>query len=483
MDIEGFARARMNSNSQNLAINLNDLTNILSKRILEYKDMSDESSIIMAEAVIDEVKNTLKINEYQNPNDNNDGNLLKEIVAYPKANIGMGEMGIGSRGSGDFFVHRKIAEIVSSTQTDSFVDPTAQDDGGVVKVNTCNTTSSDRQNNNNKNNSGEDLYITTAVDGIHSRLSEYPFLGGFHVARASLRDVCVMGADPVAIISDIHLADDGDIGKLFDFTAGVATVSELIDVPIVAGSTLRVGGDMVLGDRLVSAVGSIGVSKYPPTARKRAESEDVILLTEGSGGGTITTTALYHGLFDIVWETMDINFIKAANALINDNLVKYIHAMTDVTNGGLRGDAHEIASTTGLGLDFDHESIREMVTPKVLNMLESLNIDPLGVSIDSLMLITDENTAKKVKKSVARAGVKISEIGTVNNSGVPKLFKSNGEIEELTPLFREAAYTKIKKLVGNTTPEEFELMKEKVQKAADEAITKKDKVVDFISNN
>ena len=53
-----------------------------------------------------------------------------------------------------------------------------------------------------------------------------------------------MGADPVAMLSDLHLADDGDVGKLFDFTAGVCAVSELVDVPLVAGSTLRVGGDM-----------------------------------------------------------------------------------------------------------------------------------------------------------------------------------------------------------------------------------------------
>ena len=65
-----------------------------------------------------------------------------------------------------------------------------------------------------------------------------------------------------------------------------------------------------MGDRLVSAVGAVGISKYPPTARKRAESGDVVLLTEGSGGGTITTTAIYHGMFDVVWETMDINFHK-----------------------------------------------------------------------------------------------------------------------------------------------------------------------------
>jgi hydrogenase expression/formation protein len=451
MDIEGFVRRRINNEDQET------ITEVLADRIMEFKDIPKDDAIAMAAAVIEEVQNTLKIQ-------NQDDEFLREIIDYNKAKVGMGEMGVGSRGAGDFFVHRKIAEIVSSTNTHSFINPTAQDDGGVIK-----TTSMEN-----------DVYITTAVDGIHSRLSEYPFLGGFHVARASLRDVCVMGADPVAIISDLHLADDGDVGKLFDFTAGVAAVSELIDVPIVAGSTLRVGGDMVLGDRLVSAVGSIGVSKYPPTARKRAEAGDIILLTEGSGGGTITTTALYHGLFDVVWETMDINFIKASEAIMRAGLLPKVHAMTDVTNGGLRGDAHEISTTTGLGLEFYQDKIREMINPKVLSMLESLDIDPLGVSVDSLMIVAPEDISVQVKEAISAVGVRITEIGQVDDSGIPRMIKEDGSTEELRPLFREAAYTKIKKLVGDTTPEDFEIMKDKVEKAALNAIKKKDKVVKSI---
>ena len=63
----------------------------------------------MAEAVIDEVKTTLELNSL-------DDDFLKEIVDIPKADVAMGKMGVGSRGAGDFFVHRKIAEIVSSTK-------------------------------------------------------------------------------------------------------------------------------------------------------------------------------------------------------------------------------------------------------------------------------------------------------------------------------------------------------------------------------
>lgn len=454
MDMEGYVRQRLDN------YNENDLKDLLSQRIREYKNISQDKSLLMAKSVIDEVRTTLDLK-------NSDDDFLKEITEVPKADIAMGEMGVGSRGAGDFFVHRKIAEIVSSTNTSSLVNPSEQDDGGVVKANSPN----------------DELYITTAVDGIHSRLSEYPFLGGFHVTRATLRDICVMGADPVSILSDVHLADDGDVGKIFDFTAGVAAVSELVDVPIVAGSTLRVGGDMVLGDRFVSAVGSVGVSNYPPTARKGATDGDIILLTEGSGGGTITTTALYNGFFDVIWDTLNVNFVQASHALFEADLIKDIHAMTDVTNGGLRGDAHEISNTTGVGLEFYGEEIRRMVAPNVLDMLEKLDIDPLGVSTDSLMLIVPPEIVDDVKNAVSRAGVDISEIGIVNTSGEPILIKEDGNSEKLVPLFREAAYTKIKKLVGETTPEDFEIMKEKVQKASDNAIRKKEKVINHIRGN
>ncbi len=452
MDIEGFTRQRIENTDEKT------LETILAERIKEYKNVSDEYSQVMAQTVIEEVKNTLKVK-------NTDDEFLNDIIDYPKSEISMGKMGVGSRGAGDFFTHRKIAEIVASANIESLVNSEAQDDGGVVKVNT-----------------NEDIYVTTAVDGIHSRLSEYPFLGGFHVTRATLRDVCVMGANPIAILSDLHLADDGDVGKLFDFTAGVVAVSELIDTPLVAGSTLRVGGDMVIGDRLVSAVGSVGVSKYPPTARKGASKDDIILMTEGCGGGTITTTALYNGYFDVVWDTLDIGFIKAFNALYDADLIKNIHAMTDVTNGGLRGDAHEISSITGMGLEFYEEKLRKTVHPNVLNMLEQLNIDFLGVSTDSLMLVAPPEVSQEIINTVKSSGVNIYEIGKVDTTGNPRILKNDGTEEKLEPLFREAAYTKIKKLKGETTPEDFEKMKEKVQKAADESIKKKDKVIEYINN-
>ena len=99
------------------------------------------------------------------------------------------------------------------------------------------------------------------------------------------------------------------------------------------------------------------------------------------------------------------------------------------------------------------------------------------------MLVVPPEIAEDIKKIVSDVGVYITEIGIVDGEGSPRLVKEDGEVDTLVPLFREAAYTKIKKLVGDTTPEDFEIMKDKVQKAATASIKKKERVIDYILSN
>ncbi|HII59743.1 TPA: hypothetical protein HA335_04060 [Methanocaldococcus jannaschii] len=444
MDLEGYVRRCLRKK-----IPENKIIEDGFKRILEIKeDVDEEFAKKFIKAILEEVKTTEKFREIDDEN-------LKTLLKYPKSGVTMGRMGVGSRGEGDFFVHREIARIVKSTKVKAYVSAEEQDDAGIVRA--------------------DAKYIVAAIDGTHSRLSDFPFLGGFHVTRAALRDIYVMGAEAVALISDVHLADDGDVGKIFDFTAGICAVSEAVNVPLIGGSTLRVGGDMVIGDRLVSAVGAIGVIKEgEPTARRNAEVGDVILMTEGSGGGTITTTALYYGWFDVIYETLNVDFIKACQNLIRSGLIKKIHAMTDVTNGGLRGDAYEISKTAKVSLIFDKEKVYKTINPKVLEMLEVLNIDPLGVSTDSLMIICPEEYADDIKKVTGAI-----EVGYVEEGEESYLVDGNKKIP-LKPMFRESAYTPVKKVVGERKPGDFEEMKEKVRRACDEAIKKKDFVVELL---
>ena len=322
-------------------------------------------------------------------------------------------------------------------------------------------------------------YITVTVDGMHSRLSDYPFLAGFHVTRAALRDVYVMGAKPVALLSDVHLADDGDVSKLFDHIAGIATVSELIGVPLITGSTLRIGGDMVIGDRLTGCVGAVGVSSKL-TPRKSARAGDVITTTEGAGGGTICSAALYYGRHEVVDETLNIKFLQASEALLLQDLT--IHAMTDVTNGGIRGDAKEISYTAGVKLVFEEERMRRLVNARVLEMLEALQIDYLGVSIDALLIIAPADEAQSISRTIRDAGVAVDEIGRVEE-GTGAELHVDGRITDFTPRFRESAYTPIKKAIGESAERDVAEMSGLVDLAARKAVEKKRRFVQRIRKN
>ncbi|WP_457555429.1 AIR synthase-related protein [Candidatus Pyrohabitans sp.] len=444
MDLEGFVRRRLLAGCDNA-----EAADALAERISEFKNWSREQRLRFAGAVVEEVRSSLGYLELE------DG-FLKELLGYASAGVSMGEFGVGSRGEGDFFVHRRLAQIVGSTS--AVIGPGEQDDAGVIK--------------------GEAGYITVAVDGMHSRLSEFPFLAGFHAARAALRDVCVMGSKPRALISDLHLADDGDVGKLFDFTAGVACVGELCSAPLIAGSTLRVGGDMVFGERLVASVAAVGTSDEPPKARRNAEPGDVILLTEGRGGGTVTTIAIYHRRYDVVKETLNVEFMKACEVLIRRGLLGEVHTMSDVTNGGVRGDAWEISRTAGRKLVFFEDELYRSINARVLRMLQELEIDPLGISTDSLMLILPEEAASRVKEAL-RGVAKVYEAGRVEVGRGVYIAADGGE-RELGRRFREAAYTKVKKVVGEEEPGDMEKMKRRIEEAAARAVRKKLAVKRFI---
>lgn len=435
MDVEEFVRRRKREGAAEETIRKS-----LRDHILRIKKVKPAYADAFAAAVIEEV--------------NNSEDLTGDVFSFTPAGVNMGEFGVGSRGTGDFYAHRHIAKIIGKTSASVGVDE--MDDAGAVP-------------------SGNGEFIVCTVDGMHSRLSEFPFLAGFHVTRATLRDAYVMGAKPVMLFSDIHVGDDGDVAKIFDYTAGITTVGEAMGVPLVSGSTLRIGGDMVLGSRLTGCVGAVGVASHL-TARKETAGGDVLLMTEGAGGGTIATAAIYSGMHEVVEETINLHFLQACETLIASPVLRQVHAMTDVTNGGLRGDIFEMAETAKCRILVEEEKVAGLVNPKVNAMLEELKIDFLGVSLDSLLIAAPPESADAILKVIRSAGVRATEIGRVEKGSPASVLIRNRKESDFAPRFRESAYTPVKKLV-DTEKRDFEEMKQGVDRASLAAIEKKKRVL------
>jgi hydrogenase expression/formation protein len=411
-----------------------------------------------ADAIIKEIENTESIPE----------GFVGYVCDFTKTGYSAGTSGLGCRGEGDFIVHRTLADIIGATS--AVVDAREQDDAGIVAA-----------------DSG---YISAAVDGMHSRLSHFPFLAGFHAARAAVRDVIVMGATPVAMLSDIHIANDGDVGKIMDYTAGASAVADLLGVPLIGGSTLRIGGDLVRGDRLTGCIAAIGTSKKQ-TARHNTVAGDELIMTEGCGGGTITTTALYHGYHNVLLETLNVKTILVGMKLNRSELLDKIHSMTDITNGGIRGDAREFGATAEVKVIISEKKVRELISAGVLAMLDELEIDPLGISTDAQLFSIAPEHSDELIGFLEANGLSAHRIGrTEEGSGVyiddtagdgSEALESTG-LAKLEPRSREAPYTPIKDVVDRNN-----IDTDGLQVALDEAKVsakdKKAKIIEWINSN
>ncbi|HMF31925.1 MAG TPA: AIR synthase-related protein, partial [Candidatus Lokiarchaeia archaeon] len=424
------------------------------------KDISEELATAFAEAVVSECE--MSAIPATDP-------VIQKILEVPEAGVTMGKQGVGCRGIGDFFVHKQLANI-AGTSTVPVLGPDSLDDAGVV------TPGEEMQDCK-----GSDMLIVTKMEGMHSRLSDFPFIAGFHVTRAALRDLYVKGARPVAITVDLHLGDDGDVGKLYDFMAGVSTVAELTRTPITAGSTLRIGGDMVIGTRLTGGIGAVGVATRL-LARRNILPGDAVIMTEGAGGGTIATTAIYSGNPDVCIETLNVKFLDACELILASELVQEIHTMCDVTNGGLRGDLYEIIYEAQTGVQINEGLVEDLINPQVLALLKQRGIDPFGVSLDALLLFAPQDVAQPIIDLLAQRSVKACQIGTVTDTGVV-IFESRDGETRVVPKFRESAYTKVKEVVGEEAPADATAIEERLKASLEAAKQKRTDILEYIQAN
>ncbi|MFX1375431.1 MAG: hypothetical protein ACFFA0_06445 [Promethearchaeota archaeon] len=155
-DLEGLTRRLMEKGFTREEIIIR-----LVNEYMDFKDIDKESATSLAEAIYEECKKS-DIKTVSDP-------FMRYLLDINKADVTIGKQGVGCRGSGDFFVHKLIAEL-SEIEKRAYLSPSSLDDAGAVRV------------SNIKGFRAEnDLLIVSKMEGIHSRLSDFPFLCGFHV--------------------------------------------------------------------------------------------------------------------------------------------------------------------------------------------------------------------------------------------------------------------------------------------------------------
>jgi len=164
-DLEGLTRNLMKKGYSD--------DDILKRVIQEYQDFKEidkDQAYKYAKAVLAECK----ASEIKNIKDS----FIRKLLDINRANVSVGKQGVGCRGAGDFFVHKLIAEL-SETKKKAYLSPSSLDDAGAIRLKDIRDFEGEPYEPNN-------LIIVSKMEGIHSRLSDFPFICGFHVISCNV---------------------------------------------------------------------------------------------------------------------------------------------------------------------------------------------------------------------------------------------------------------------------------------------------------
>ena len=184
-------------------------------------------------------------------------------------------------------------------------------------------------------------------------------------------------------------------------------------------------------------------------------------------------------MHDVVVETLNLKFLKAARTILAGDHLDHVHCMADVTNGGIRADLHEISAECGLGAVVRETAISRLVNPKVLAMLRQTGVDYLGVSLDSLLVFCSPPAAGAIVEDLGEAGVGADVVGEITREREIRLLRPGGS-SELMPRFRESPYTEIKRVVDSGKAPQIGAMEERLRQAAQEAGKRGQDVVEML---
>ncbi|MEM3341952.1 MAG: AIR synthase-related protein, partial [Thermoplasmata archaeon] len=240
-------------------------------------------------------------------------------------------------------------------------------------------------------------------------------------------------------------------------------------------------------------------------ARKNTCPGDILIAVQGAGGGTVTAAALFYGRHNYVRYTLDITALRTAIALMDapEEVKKYIHTVIDISNGGIRGDLHELAKASGCRLSVRRSDMDILLRRELRKMLEELEIDFLGISTGALLISVHPEGVPEIEKLLHKTGAHFKQIGKAdNNPGnsfkkrntkekterTEKTEKKRAELEitspavmmdgkPFLPMFREEAYTPIKKVVASRKAPEIEQLKKRISDAYKVSLHKKKKLL------
>jgi hydrogenase expression/formation protein HypE len=200
--------------------------------------------------------------------------------------------------------------------------------------------------------------------------------------HGTINDLAMMGARPYYLSASFILEEGLSLETLGHIVQSMAAAARTAGVRVITGDTKVV--ERGHGDGLyinTNGVGVIPVGIDP--SPQRLTPGDLLLVNGPLGDHGVAIMSLRAGL---QFETEIVSDSAALHGLVAAMLETCpdIHAMRDLTRGGLAAAANELAQAAGVGLDIEEQAVPLQFA--VQSACEMLGLDPLHVANEGKLL-------------------------------------------------------------------------------------------------
>ena len=240
---------------------------------------------------------------------------------------------------------------------------------------------------------------------------------GTLAVNGTVNDLAMMGAKPLYLSAGFILEEGLAMETLWQVAQSMREAADIAGVQIVTGDTKVV--DRGKGDGIFINTSGIGVIETDLDIRPRSIREgDVILLNGDIGRHGIAIMAAREGLeFETEIQSDCMALADLVMALLAGGVE--IHAMRDLTRGGLATVLNELASTINLRITIEESAIA--VQEDVQAVCEVLGLDPLYVANEGRFItFVPESEVEKaiaIARNFPESGGGMQIIGKVGDRG------------------------------------------------------------------
>jgi hydrogenase expression/formation protein HypE len=293
---------------------------------------------------------------------------------------------------------------------------------------------------------GERLFIVT-TDPITFATSEI----GYYCVMVNANDIATTGAKPEWFTVTVLLPEARGNEKLVDsIFRQIHEACEQLNVSIIGGHTeitYALDRPILVGQMM----GEVQKEELVTSAGARAG--DCILLSKGiciegtsliarERGGELLSQGISQALIERARGFLfdpGICVVQEARLACHAGRV---HAMHDITEGGLADGLHELAMAAGVRIVVEKDRIPIYAESQIL--CDAMALNPMGVIGSGALLVTaSPSEADKILESARLRGTSITRIGQVEEAGAPSVTMVTSQGYEPVPYFDRDEVAKI----------------------------------------